>query len=206
MKYSTELYARFLRIEDSKFAEWFSEEKNEFMTVFEALVEELCDMSNPYSFRRDCYRACLNLREEFKEQIEAVYCFNDKAIAYKDKICHRDSSVKEFDDGINYDAPNVGGLYFIGETHFDPFNDEKFYCVKIGKADNLAKRMRQYNTHNPMLWRIDFAPNAEALEEYYHKLLAQVAEARCSHNKEWFFVDRITYFKMCRQGFKFFEK
>lgn len=114
--------------------------------------------------------------------------------------------IKTYDDGINYNAPNESGLYFIGETHFNPFNDEKFYCVKIGKATNLAKRMKQYDTHNPMLWRIDFAVGAEALEGHYHNLLAQIAEARCNHNEEWFFVNRMTYFKMCKQGFHFFDK
>ena len=95
-------------------------------------------------------------------------------------------------------------MYFVGETHFNPITDEKFYWVKIGKATNLKQRMQNYNTHNPMLWRVDFSLDYDK-EEYYHKRLNEVAIAKCNHNNEWFLVDKTTYLEMSEKGFKFFE-
>lgn len=109
------------------------------------------------------------------------------------------------DDGIDYFAPDDSGLYFIGETHFNPITDQKYYCVKIGRASNIANRMKQYNTHNPMLWRIDYAIDEENFEAYYQSMLTHVALARCSHNAEWFFVDKVTYLEMCAKGFHYFD-
>lgn len=112
---------------------------------------------------------------------------------------------KILEDGINYDAPDHKGLYLIGETHFNPFTDEKFYAVKVGKSDrSIASRMSSYNTHNPMLWRIDYRKNP-SMEQYYQEKLAKVAIARCSHNKEWYFVDRKTYLEICEKGFSYFS-
>lgn len=109
------------------------------------------------------------------------------------------------DDGINYAVPNGGGLYFVGETHFDPITLQTYYCLKIGKASNLKKRMATYNTCNPMLYRIDYLKNAENLEMLFQGLLKEHALGRCSHNREWFFVDRTTYLDMCAKGFSYFD-
>ena len=114
-----------------------------------------------------------------------------------------DTEIPDFDDGIDYDAPNAKGLYFIGETHFNPITHEEFYWVKIGKAVNLRNRMRQYNTHCPMLWRIDFSGDY-AYENVYHIWLRQHCIAACNHNEEWFMVDRDTYLAMCEKGFAYF--
>lgn len=117
----------------------------------------------------------------------------------------RKGTIKEtFDDKINYNTPKMKGLYFVGETHFNPLTDEKYYWVKIGKAANLAERMRTYNTHNPMLFRIDYSSEYEK-EEYYHVKLIEKAIARCNHNEEWFLVDRETYLGMCEKGFSYFN-
>ena len=117
-----------------------------------------------------------------------------------------DYSVKEgeLEDGIDYVAPDDGGLYFVGETHFNPATDQKYYCVKIGSASNISNRMKQYNTHNPMLWRIDYAIHKEGLEKLYQSFLSRIALAKCNHNEEWFFVDRDTYLEMCQKGFQYF--
>lgn len=110
-----------------------------------------------------------------------------------------------FNDGINYYAPEESGLYFIGDSHINPHTGEEYYWVKIGKSNNLARRMRDYNTCCPMLWRIDFAVHDEALEGYYHNLLNAVAVAVCNHNEEWFMVSKKTYLEMCAKGFKYFD-
>lgn len=110
-----------------------------------------------------------------------------------------------FNDGINYNTPNYKGLYLIGETHFNPFTKEEYYLIKIGKSDSqLSTRMRSYNTHNPMLWRIDFR-RTPSLEREYQDKLANLAIAKCSHNKEWFFVSREIYLDICAKGFNYFD-
>lgn len=113
--------------------------------------------------------------------------------------------ITNFEDGIDYTTPDNGGLYFIGETHFDPITKETFYWVKIGKADNLVERMRQYNTCNPMLWRIDYKIGAQNKEKFYHSLLFSKALATCNHNREWFLVSEKTYLEMCDKGFEYFN-
>ena len=113
-------------------------------------------------------------------------------------------------DGINYDAPEYCGLYLIGETHFNPITNETFYWIKEGKANNIKKRLADYNTHCPMLYRIDFKKcfsekDAYKMEAYYQEKLKECAIASNNHNKEWFLVDRKTYLEICAQGFNYFN-
>ena len=116
----------------------------------------------------------------------------------------------DFDDGINYDAPEYCGLYLIGETHFNPITNETFYWVKEGKANNIKKRLADYNTHCPMLYRIDFKKcfnerEAYRVEAQYQAKLKECAIASNNHNKEWFLVDRNTYLEICAKGFNYFN-
>lgn len=113
---------------------------------------------------------------------------------------------KSFDDGIDYHAPACDGLYFIGETHFNPITKEEYYWVKIGKARNIEARLKEYNTTNPMLWRIAFNLHDYDKEKSYHKKLEKVCLNKCNHNEEWFLVDKDTYLAMCEKGFDFFNK
>lgn len=111
-----------------------------------------------------------------------------------------------FKDGINYDAPDKKGLYFIGNTVFNPITHEEFYWVKVGMtAQTLRKRLRQYNTSNPMMWRIDYKEDAENSEGLYHLFLMEICIARNCCNEEWFLVDRETYLEMCEKGFRYFD-
>ena len=64
--------------------------------------------------------------------------------------------------------------------------------------------MNQYNTHCPMLWRIDFI-REYSKENYYHEQLRKICLNSCNHNKEWFLVDRETYLEMCEKGFAYFD-
>lgn len=139
------------------------------------------------------YNKCSDLQEQYTYTPFGIY---SKRFQRKDYTA--------FDDEINYSAPKIEGLYFIGETHFNPITDEKYYWVKIGRATNLNRRMKDYNTHNPMLWRIDFSENYDK-EKYYHLKLNDVAIASCNHNEEWFLVDKNTYLEMCEKGFSYFD-
>ena len=123
---------------------------------------------------------------------------------YTKRFIRKGISKEAFDDGINYDAPNEKGLYFVGETHFNPLTNEKFYWVKIGKATNLKNRMKGYNVSNPMLYRIDFSNEYDKEEEYHVKLMEK-AIAKCNHNTEWFLVSEENYLEMCEKGFNYFN-
>lgn len=162
-----------------------------------------------YSMKRKAFEAMVSIYDtipEISEEFELI----SKTGPFKDRFARRDRNiVKAFDDGINYDAPNEAGLYFIGETHFNPHTMILYYWIKIGLSTNLRKRMKQYDTHCPMLWRIDFKTNLEfdleLEEEHYHDKLKEIAVAGCNHNEEWFLVDRETYLAMCEKGFSYFN-
>ena len=114
------------------------------------------------------------------------------------------TKLKKFDDGINYDAPTYKGLYLIGGTRFNPFTDEKIYLLKVGKCSNsLDRRMKDYNTHNPLMWRIDFR-RTPCLETEYQKKLEKIALAKVNHAHEWYVVSREIYLEVCEKGFEFF--
>ncbi len=171
-----------------------------------AIVE---NKDNDYLCRKQYFDSAIFLFACFEEvRTEFEYCPNEIALAKR--FARRDrKNLNSFEDGINYNAPEQAGLYFIGETHFNPFTKEEFYWIKIGLSTNLAKRMKQYNTCCPMLWRIAFKTNLnkclENEEEEYHDKLRKIAIASCNHNEEWFLVDRETYLEMCEKGFSYFD-
>jgi hypothetical protein len=104
-------------------------------------------------------------------------------------------------------APSYSGLYFIGETHFNPFTEEKYYCVKIGLAKNIANRFKQYRTHTSMVYPLGFLESQEyvRLENYYHNKLNQVAIYCNQNNSEGWFVDKETFIDMYNKGFDYFD-
>ena len=104
-------------------------------------------------------------------------------------------------------APSYSGLYFIGETHFNPFTEEKYYCIKIGLAKDIADRFKSYRTHTSMVYPMGFLESTEykQLEKYYHNKLNQIALYRNQNNSEGWFVDKDTFIKMYEQGFSYFD-
>ena len=103
-------------------------------------------------------------------------------------------------------APAVGGLYFFGNTAFDPTTGEVQYWVKIGLGSNLSKRAQSYCTYNPSTYVIGYkeTPNYKNEEHKYHQQLAKVALYRNQNSKEWWMVDKETYLAMCQKSFDFF--
>ena len=160
----------------------------------------MTDKEESYELKRKAFEAMVSIYNTIPE-IANEFELVAKVGPFKDRFVRRDRNiVKAFDDGINYDAPDKAGLYFIGETHFNPRTMMLYYWVKIGLSINLRKRMKQYDTHCPMLWRIDFKTDLEfdleIEEEHYHDKLKEIATACCNHNEEWFLVDRETYLAM----------
>lgn len=117
-------------------------------------------------------------------------------------------TIPRFEDGIDRETERafkkIVGLYFLGEVTANPETLELFYWVKIGYSSNLASRTRNYDTHCPTAWRIDFCGDGD-LEFYYHKLLGACCIDRAAGNEEWFRVDRETYLEMCKKGFAYFD-
>ena len=177
--------------------------------IFCDLYEVAVDRDEKYSARRAAYETMIvmyNNLAEISKEFELISTVGP----YKERFARRDrKTLTPFADGINYDAPAEAGLYFLGETHFNPFTHEEFYWVKIGLSTNLKRRMKEYDTHCPMLWRIGYilADNdcLEREEEWYHDKIKEVGIATCNHNEEWFLVDRNTYLEMCAKGFNYFN-
>ena len=170
------------------------------------------ERKNVYTCMVILYKASSEVKK-YWEHHPSKMMYKDRFVIRKqplaDKLISRPKEEHDFDDGINYNAPEYCGLYFIGETHFNPITNEKFYWVKIGKASNIRERLRNYNTHCPMLYRIDFKEcsntDVSQLEKTYQMAIKSVALASNNHNKEWFLVDERTYLVMCKKGFAYFD-
>jgi hypothetical protein len=148
----------------------------------------------------------LMLKEQLiKETIEAPM----PKILVEPKQNQKSKNTKIFINKENpkaYIAPKAPGLYLIGSTHFNPITDEKFYLVKVGSTSTtLSTRMSSYRTHNPLAFHIDFLENCSIVNEgKYHEFM-RTNYIIMENNKEWFIVDKQTYFEICEQGFKYFS-
>ena len=114
--------------------------------LFEKLFQQCCDYSQPQIARMKIFKFLEEMYYAL-DSIMAAYDFHPEAKKYPDRFTKVGAKAKTFEDGINYEVPAEKGLYFIGETHFNPITDEKYYWVKVGKASNLKNRMKSYNTH-----------------------------------------------------------
>lgn len=105
-------------------------------------------------------------------------------------------------------APTEEGVYFIGNTAFNPYTDEKQYWVKVGMTgSDIKERLRRYDTYSPSIHHIDYLPckDVRARESKFHSLLYRVSLGSCERNTEWWMVDENTYLKMCALGFEYFN-
>jgi hypothetical protein len=105
-------------------------------------------------------------------------------------------------------APHATGLYFFGNTAYNPETGEVQYWVKIGVGVDLWERARAYRTCNPSAYVIGYKETCQRYREEneYHKRLEQLALYRNQNNDEWWMVDRETYLTMCEKSFDFFGK
>ena len=171
-----------------------------FIDSFEAAI----DTTIARQYRTKYIQSCA-LLYLISTEVQQKFEYHDNEVMYTKRFVLRGAIKSSFEDGINYNTPEEDGLYFIGETHFNPYTHEEFYWVKIGMSTKLNRRMKEYDTHNPMLWRIDYKIGSADEEYIYHQLLGQKAIAKCNHNDEWFLVDRNTYLAMCEKGFSYFD-
>jgi len=104
----------------------------------------------------------------------------------------------------NIEYPKTCGLYMIGQTFVNPITNEKFYWIKVGEAQNLARRRHDYNSMTAMIWDIGYYTKDDLTESECHDKLKDIALHR--HADEWFSVSRENYLKICEQGFEWFKE
>ena len=101
------------------------------------------------------------------------------------------------------------GLYLIGTTTFNPYTNKPFFWIKIGKSEDLEKRMKSYCSHSPSIWKIDFQEvpksKVDKIEKLYHALLSNIGINSAEHSKEWYEVSKEDYLKICNEKFDFFK-
>lgn len=101
------------------------------------------------------------------------------------------------------------GLYLIGTTTFNPYTNKPFFWIKIGKSEDLEKRMKSYYTHSPSIWKIDFQEvpksKVDKIEKLYHALLSNIGKNSAEHSKEWYEVSKEDYLTICNEKFDFFK-
>lgn len=112
--------------------------------------------------------------------------------------------VNEMDEKRNT-APALEGLYLVSNIVFNPITDEKLHLVKIGYSTNLASRMNNYRTQNPMLYHIDYYLDKKVSETEFHiEMLLSDKFQKLDNAQEWFITDEKTYFEICEGGFQYF--
>lgn len=114
-------------------------------------------------------------------------------------------------DPLRFSAPDDGGLYLIGSTHFNPFTEEKIYLIKVGRSDvSLSRRMRDYRTENPMMFHIAFNALPKQVirenERTCHAILYSICEGLMENSEEWVKVSGETYLEICEKGFQYFAE
>lgn len=89
------------------------------------------------------------------------------------------------------------GLYFIGMIGMNP-EGHNYYLVKVGSADDVQKRLRQYATYNPMIYIGGICPaTSKTSEDTAHDYLADRAIALAQNSTEWFYVTEEVYYELC---------
>lgn len=93
------------------------------------------------------------------------------------------------------------GLYFIGMIGMNP-EGEPYYLVKVGRSNNIKKRIAGYASMNPMIFHnnmyiTDFDKSNVEAEHNCHRYLAENAYAIADKTEEWFYVTEEKYFELC---------
>lgn len=164
------------------------------------------------------YDRCLELYEQC-EVVRAAYVINKYACHKTDafqvkpiinpNIIEEDTTFKKVKGGyvlpvytincFNYEDEHFPGIYFNGDIKFDP-KYGKLHFVKCGGGNDVAKRLGQYPTYNPMFYHQYTSCRMEnwtAGETLVQAFLAKYAIGAPERSKEWFIVDEETYYKMC---------
>lgn len=101
------------------------------------------------------------------------------------------------------------GLYLIGCVFMNPHTREEFYWIKVGSSTNLHRRIKEYASLCPMIWKNSYLyrkdmNRARQEETRCHKRLEQICIERGFGSNEWFRVEREAYLNICQMGFSIF--
>lgn len=184
-------------------------------TVEEALQEmdyQLNKMEGLSSLaKRNRFFNMVAIYHKFPE-LKAWWAYDKDAPQYKDKFIKKSNKKRNYCP-VTGDLPKLEipcastewlpeerGLYFIGMIGVNP-NGTKYYLVKVGSTENIAKRVRQYGSYNPMVYIGGILQNFEGkmsdAETTCHEYLAERAYAYAQNAREWFYVSEETYFELC---------
>lgn len=185
-----------------------------YLKIMEIRYKELqsCSTNSSRRYRENIMLSLMEEHSELKEYWEydgSQYYVKNRFIK-KHKQTEIIVSTKEKAE-VNWDDISDSGLYLVGTTTFNPFTDERFYWIKVGKALTLRKRIRDYKTHNPAIWVSDFRvienpTTRDSRETVCHHILRENSLTTAENTKEWFRVDREKYLEICEKGFAFFEE
>lgn len=112
------------------------------------------------------------------------------------------------------DNEHFAGVYFVGDSSYNPLTRNPEFHVKVGEADDVAKRMKNYCTHNPSVWHngcaLDMSKNPRMIsfaENNAHKFIESLAMRRSPNTGEWYNVTEEIYMALCEafQSKHFFE-
>lgn len=136
--------------------------------------------------------------------LEEFYKIDSSARYYENRLIKK-QGYHEFEQRRPIEAC---GCYLLGNTAFNPYTGEKFYWIKIGQSGNIKKRMRDYSTCNPTVFKIDcvqFSYEKVLQEEYHYHCRLEAIGTRAKDSKEWFQVSEHDYLEICSKGFYYFE-
>ena len=180
---------------------------------FETLYNKLCSASSTFE-RVELGKKLIQLFQE-NEEVQRLWNYHPEELLWIDRFSKKDNELSFRDVPTYFDndtylrqAPSVSGLYFYGNTAFNPHTNEVQFWVKIGMSTNLLSRAKSYCTSSPSTYVIGYkvTNNCYLEEREYQKRLSQVALYKNQNNTEWWMVDKDTYLKMCEKKFDFFKK
>lgn len=184
-------------------------------TIEEALQEmdyQLSKMEGLSSLaKRNRFFNMVAVYHKFPE-LKAWWTYDKDAPQYKNKFIKKSSKKKTY-YSVTGELPKLEipcastewlpedrGLYFIGMIGVNP-NGTKYYLVKVGSTENLAKRIRQYGSYNPMIYIGGILQSLDGkisdAETACHEYLSERAYAYAQNAREWFYVSEETYYELC---------
>lgn len=183
---------------------WNNINKQQALTMFEEYLKRLHNCSSTAG-KRNNGSTCISLLFHFPN---LPWDYDDNQSRWDNRFIPSTSKIERPKEATN-EVPNCSGVYLVGSTYFNPITDEKFYWIKVGKSVQLNNRMKQYATHNPMLWKNSFWPlpkeRISLAENACQNVLETIGIEVAENTDEWYRVSRKDYLTICQQGFDFFK-
>lgn len=184
------------------------------MTALEqmdSLYAQLLQATDTYS--RQCLKAEMEDLMRHHYEVRGMWSFNPKQRYIKDQFFKIGGTLTRSGEGSPAEIPPMfGGLYLFGQTAFNPITRTPLFFIKVGQAKSFKDRCKQYKTHNPAVWRIEFLlvednTAKNGMETDCHAMLTERGLHHESENStEWYEVSEELYTEICEKGFSYFFK